>query len=59
MKTLGAIIIALSIFTLAANCPRDEHPERTPEPKPSCYTTDQGVRECGLQTGVQPAPSGR
>ena len=49
----GAAIALVLIFT--SSCPSKENP--TPKPSQSCYTTDQGVRECGLQSGVQPAPS--
>lgn len=46
----GAAIALVLIF--ASSCPPKKTPD--PEPSPSCYTNAQGVRECGLQTGVQP-----
>lgn len=53
MKIIAALVILLMMLS-AADCGKGAP---KPKPSPSCYTTDQGVRECGLQSGVQPAPS--
>lgn len=49
MKWLATPTILLTLMGTLAACPRDPHPERTPQPSPSA--------DWPLQTGRQPAPS--
>lgn len=51
MKLLATPTILLTLIGTLAGCPRDPHPERTPQPSPSA--------DYSLQSGRQPAPSNR
>ena len=54
---MRVVIALLCVLLMLAGCNHKTTPTKSPKPSQSCYTTDQGVRECGLQSGVQPAPS--
>lgn len=52
MRNTISAVLAVALMFLAG-CPAKKEPK--PSPQPSCYTTEHGTRECGLNQGVQPA----